>query len=140
MSDYIFTIDPFPLQTKEHNKLYPFFDALKEGRLVNSECPKCNEMFWPPRSVCPNCMEDNLEWKELSHEGTIVAFSVQESGVPLGFKAPLIFAVVEIENRVRLFTHLLDSNLQDVKLGTKVKLVVENVANDRVLPAFTVII
>lgn len=139
MSNYVFTIDPFPLQTKEQNKLYPFFDALKEGRLINSECPNCKEMFWPPRSICPNCLDDKLEWKELSTEGTVAAFSVQESGVPLGFKAPLIFAVVEIENRVRLFTHLVDSEVKDVEIGIKVKLAVEKVDGDRVLPAFTVI-
>lgn len=139
MSEYVFTIDPLPLQTKEWNKLHPFFDALKEGRLVNSECPKCKEMFWPPRSICPNCLEDKLEWKELSKEGIVVAFSVQESGVPLGFKAPLIFAVVEIDNRVRLFTHLLETEVKDVNIGAKVKLVVEEVAGERVLPAFKVI-
>lgn len=139
MSDYIYVIDPFPLQTKEQNKLYPFFDALKEGKLVNSECPNCKEMFWPPRSVCPNCMDDKLEWKELAREGTVAAFSVQESGVPLGFKAPLIFAVVEIENRLRLFTHLVDSKVEDVDIGTKVKLSVEKLADERVLPAFTVV-
>lgn len=138
MSGYVYVTDPYPLESKEFNKLYPFYDALKEGRFINSWCPNCKEMFWPPRTICPKCMEDKLEWKELSHEGSVVAFSVQESGVPKGFVAPLIFAVVEIENRLRLFTRLVDSKVEGVEIGTKVKLAVEKLADGRVLPAFTV--
>lgn len=137
MSDYVFTIDPFPLQDEKYTQLHPFFAALKEGRLINTHCPECGKAFWPPRIICPDCMVDNLEWKDMPSEGTVVAFSVQESGVPLGFKAPLIFAVVELGNSTRLFTHLLDTKVEDVDIGVKVKLQVETVAGDRVLPAFT---
>ena len=136
MSDYVFTIDAIPLQSKEQTKLYPFFDALKEGKLVNSECPNCKEMFWPPRSICPNCLSDQLEWKELPQEGKLVAFSMQENGVPLGFKAPLFFAMVEIDGRMRMFTRLVDAKVEDVEIGAKVKLVVEKVDENRVMPVF----
>lgn len=139
MSAYVYVTDPYPLESKEFNKLYPFYDALKEGRFVNSECPDCKEMFWPPRTICPNCLNDKLEWKDLHREGTVVAFSVQESGVPKGFSAPLIFAVIKIDNKLHLFTRIVDSKVEDIDIGTKVTLVVEKVTDDRVLPVFKVV-
>jgi len=56
--------------------------------------------------------------------------------VPLGFKAPLFFAMVEIDGRMRMFTRLVDADVEDVEIGARVNLVVEKVDEDRVLPVF----
>lgn len=140
--NYIYTIDPYPLQSADFNRVHPFFDALKEGRFVNSRCQDCGQMFWPPRFICPNCMSDNMQWEDLPKEGTVVAFSVQESGVPLGFKPPLIFAIIELDNGLRLFSRIAGADPKDVEIGKRVQFQVEPIPNDpfeRVLFSFRLV-
>jgi hypothetical protein len=135
---YYYTLDPFPQETEYQNRIYKFYDFLKEGRLTSTKCKDCGFVPWPPRVVCPKCMSDNLEWIELPEEGEIYAFTVQESGVPMGFKAPLIFAMIKI-GEVRFLSRIVDANPEEVKVGGRVKLKVLEVPNDRVLPAFALV-
>jgi len=136
---YIYTIDPYPQESKEHNKLYLFYDYLKEGRLTTTQCKKCGHLPWPPRTVCPECMSDELEWVDLPTEGTVTNFSVQLAGVPLGFNPPLVFAIVDLGKGVKFLSRLVDAKPEEVKIGSKVKLEVEKVPGDRVLPAFRLV-
>ena len=135
---YYYVLDPFPQETEYQNRIYKFYDFLKEGKLTATKCKDCGYTPWPPRVVCPKCMSDNLEWVDLPEKGEIYAFTVQESGVPMGFEAPLIFAMVKIGD-VRFLSRIVDAKPEDVKVGGKVKLKVLNVPNDRVIPAFTVV-
>lgn len=135
---YVYTLDPFPQQGREQTKLYKFYDNLREGRLTTTQCKACGNVPWPPRTICPICVSDDLEWVDLPTEGTVYAFTVQWSGIPLGYKAPMIFAMVEFGD-VRLLAGVVDSDPEKMKTGSTVKLVVKDVPNGRVLPFFTLV-
>lgn len=135
---YIYTIDPFPQQTREHNKLYPFFEHLRQNRLTSTRCEDCGKVSWPPRTICPECISDRLAWVDLPTEGTVYAFTVQRSGIPLGYKAPMIFALVDF-GAVRILAAVVDSDPERIKVGSRVRLVVKEIPNKRVLPFFTLV-
>jgi uncharacterized OB-fold protein len=139
---YVRAVDPLPLESAEHNKLHAFYANLAEGRLVTTRCTGCGRIDWPPRAFCPACTSDAFEWEELSREGRIHGFSVQETGVPAGFPRPLVFAIVEVSG-LRVFAPL--TSVGDpgrLATGARVRLAPIRVADDpagqpRYLPAFT---
>lgn len=142
MTDTYWTVlDPIPQQYEDQNRLAPFYENLREDRFVTTCCRACGAVHWPPRSVCPECMSDDLSWEDMPARGTIYRYTVQVAGVPAGFQPPLVYALVDFDNGIRLFTAIVDCAPEDVAAGSEVEVVVQEVAPDqdgrrRVLPYF----
>ena len=138
---YFRAVDPYPLESADHNKLAEFYRRLGEGRLSTTRCAGCGRAAWPPRGFCPECASDQFEWIDLPAEGTIHAFTVQEAGLPSGFTGPRVFAIVKVESH-RIFSILVDADPPSVSVGQRVRLRPLRVEDDpkgapRWLPAFT---
>jgi uncharacterized OB-fold protein len=139
---YMRAIDPFPLESAEHTKLHEFYARLAEGRLVTTRCSACGSTAWPPRGFCGACASDAFTWIELSREGTIHAFTVQDTGLPAGFDGPRVFAIVKVDG-LRIFAIVTGvSEPSAVKIGQRVRFAPLRVSDDpkgnaRYLPAFT---
>jgi uncharacterized OB-fold protein len=138
---YFRAVDPFPLEAADFTKLHEFYARLGEGRLVTTRCACCESTAWPPRGFCPECAGDELGWVELPAEGTVHAFTVQDTGLPAGFTGPRVFAVVTLGGH-RIFSILLDVDPARVAIGQRVRLTPLAIApdpkgNPRWLPAFT---
>jgi uncharacterized OB-fold protein len=132
--------DPFPLESAEQTKLHEFYTRLAAGRLATTRCTGCGRTAWPPRGFCPECASDGFEWVDLPSEGTIHAFTSQESGLPAGFEGPRVFAIVKVGGH-RIFSIVRGGG--DVSIGQCVRLEPMRVTDDskgaaRWLPAFTV--
>lgn len=137
---YIATTDPYPHQTEAFTKLYSFYDRLKEGRLVTTRCRDCGNTTWPPKSMCPACASGSLEWNDLPQEGTIVAYTIAERGIPAGFPVPTVFVLVQM-GPVRILSRLVDADPALVTAGMAVKPDAVRVPGtpfhgERVLPVF----
>ncbi|MDY6862754.1 MAG: Zn-ribbon domain-containing OB-fold protein [Thermodesulfobacteriota bacterium] len=134
---YIYTVDPFPQETEDQNRLYKFFDYLKEGKFTTTKCKDCGYLPWPPRIICPECLSENLEFVDMPKTGKVFTFTVQYGGVPMGFTPPTIFAGVEFDNGMRLVVAVIDTKPEEIKIGVEVELKTMQVSRDRVLPTFT---
>jgi len=99
---YFRAIDPFPLESAEHNRLHEFYARLGAGTLSTTRCGGCGRTAWPPRVYCPECGSDAFTWTELSGEGVVHGFTVQETGLPVGFLVAADPARLRIGQRVRL--------------------------------------
>jgi uncharacterized OB-fold protein len=137
---YFRATDPFPLESADHNKLHEFYTRLASGRLATTKCASCGATAWPPRGFCGGCASDRFEWVDLPEDGVVHAFTVQETGLPAGFDAPRVFAIVKVGGH-RLFTILRDADPASVKVGLRVRLAPLRVADEpkgapRWLPAF----
>ena len=133
---YWYILDPYPQETEEHNQLYKFFDYLREGKLTSTKCKDCGALLWPPRTICRECTSDNLEWVEYPQTAKIYAFTVQTGGIPPGYKAPLIYALIDFANGKRMFALITGAKPEEVKIGSEVELEVLKIPNDRVMPGF----
>lgn len=75
-----------------------YFNYLKEGKLMGSQCPKCHHIDLPARRLCSQCQSE-AQWKELSGKGKLHAFTAISVGTPImGQKGydrshPYIFAI-----------------------------------------------
>ena len=139
---YARAVDPLPLESAEHNKLHAFYTHLAEGRLTTTRCRSCARTDWPPRGFCPACTSDEFDWVDLPAEGEVRGFSVQETGVPVGFQKPLVFAMIDVQ-KLRVFAPLVGvPDPGALRVGARVRLAPRRVGDDpdgrpRYLPAFT---
>ena len=138
---YFRAVDPFPLESPEQTRLAAFYAGLADGRLTTTRCTGCDRTAWPPRLFCPECGADGVEWVDLPREGTVHGFTVQETGLPAGFPAPRVVAIVTVGGH-RIFTVLLDADPARVAVGQPVRFVPlaidpDSKGNPRWLPAFT---
>ena len=126
---YFRAVDPFPLESAEQNKLHEFYEHLAAGRFVTTACRRCLRTAWPPRGFCAECASDEFDWADLPHEGTVHGFSVQETGVPPGLEAPLVFAIVKV-GELRIFAPILGAGATAVTVGAPVRFRPMRVADD----------
>jgi uncharacterized protein len=140
VTTYFRATDPFPLESADHTKLHEFYARLAQGKLATTRCSSCGTTAWPPRGFCGECASDAFTWVELPSEGTIHAFTVQDTGLPAGFEGPRVFAIVKVDG-LRVFTVVTGADPGTLKIGQRVRLAPLRVSDDpkgqpRWLPAF----
>ncbi|HUJ67915.1 MAG TPA: Zn-ribbon domain-containing OB-fold protein [Syntrophorhabdales bacterium] len=123
---YPATMDMWPIEAKEFNRSWPFYENLKQGRFTTTKCKDCGNVSYPPRVICPACYSENLEFIDLPKTGKVVVFSEEVKGVPLGFESPLIHAVVDlgVDPVRRLLTRIVNCQAGQLKRGDEVQLAV----------------
>lgn len=121
---YAVTMDMYPLQSPDFNRIHPFYSNLREGRLTTTRCTECGKQSFPPRVVCPQCMSEKLEWVDLPATGRVLVVTEEEVGVPVGFETPLIHAMIDLGGQLTLFARVIGCKMGDLKEGDEVKLAV----------------
>jgi uncharacterized OB-fold protein len=124
---YSATMDMWPIEAKEFNRLYPFYENLKEGRFTTTQCGKCEAVAFPPRLICPECLEEEMVWIDLPRQGKVLVFTEQLKGVPVGFESPLIHAWVDLGPQSpvkRILTRIINCPAGKLQEGDEVRLVV----------------
>ena len=110
----------------------PFFDAAREGRLLVGRCKDTNKHFWYPRGCSPFTLSNNVELVPAKGTGTVYTYTVMRT------KEPYCVAYVELEEGVRVFTNIVDCDLDTVRIGQKVKVVFKpTTAEGPPVPMFT---
>jgi uncharacterized OB-fold protein len=124
------TLDLWPIEAKQFNRIHVFYDNLREGKLTTTKCQECGHTAYPPRVICPECYSENLEWIELPRKGKVMTFVEKWGGVPICFEPPLIDAWIDMgeESPVkRLLSRVINCEPGDLKEGDEVQLVVFDV-------------
>lgn len=130
----------------EYNKPLPhiteiskkFWQATKKHKLLIQRCPDCGKNVFYPKRYCPNCLSDRLEWIETKGRGKVYSFSVCLSNAAPGFEndVPYTVAVVDLEEGVRVLTHIIDCKQEDLKCDMEVEVVFDDVTEEITLPKF----
>ncbi len=109
----------------------PFWDAAKQKKLVIQYDPDSRCYQWWPRLVSVKTGKMNLEWKEVSGNGTLYSYTVTH--VPaLGFedKVPYLVGLVELDEGVRIISNLSGITEDNVKLGMPLRVTWEKLTDD----------
>jgi uncharacterized protein len=136
-----FLLDFFPLETPDQTRLSAFFDHLKEGRLTTTRCRRDAMLLWPPRTTCPKCHTDELDWVDLPADGRIYAFSAVLGGAPLGMEDEVPFAVglVDLDGAsLRLFGRIDGKPWPELRVGDRVRVEPYDVGDGRFFYRFRV--
>jgi len=121
------TLDIWPLECKEFNRTYLFYEHLKAGRFTTTRCIKCGHVAYPPRIICPKCYSEELEWIDLPTRGTVITFVEKVAGVPICFTPPVIDAWIDLgkDSPVRhVLSRVLNCVPGQLKEGDELQLIV----------------
>ncbi len=124
---YPVSMDLWPVEAKEFNRVWPFYENLKQGRFTTTKCRDCGYIAYPPRVICPKCYSEELEYIDLPKQGKVIVFTEQLRGVPLGFEAPLTHAWLDLGAKSpvkRLLSRIINSPAGKLKEGDQVRFVV----------------
>jgi uncharacterized OB-fold protein len=130
---------PLPQPTAE---TAPYWAAAKSGRLVIQRCPACARYQFYPRPFCTACLCDELEWVDASGRGQIYTYTICRipANPAMAEKVPYAMAVVDLAEGVRMLTQIVDSDLDQVRIGAPVQAVFEPISDDITLPQFKLLV
>ena len=107
----------------------PFWDAAKRHELVLPRCLRCNQYFWYPREICPDCLQTEWEWAPASGRGRLYSFTVVRQPLLPQFAddVPYAYALVQLDEGPRMVTNIVDCEIPD---GLEVDMLVEATYDD----------
>lgn len=116
----------------------PYWAALKDNRLILKNCLSCGLSHFYPRSICPHCHSDNLDWIESPGVGEIYSFTIarRPAGPHFTEKVPYCIAIVQLNEGPRLMTHLITKYPDDIRIGLNVKVHFDRMYTDFTMPVF----
>lgn len=103
-------------------------------RLVGHKCGNCNNVYFPPRDVCPTCHRESIgkmQPLDLSGKGEIVSFTVvHDSPPPFKRQRPYVMAIIKLEDGPSLTAQVVDCDPSEVEIGKRVRSVFRKIAED----------
>ncbi len=113
---------PLPLPTPVSQ---PFWDALREHRILIQYSPSAGRYVFYPRTLAPGTLADDLQWREIDGAGKLYTYTVarRPTGPPWAAHVPQLLAVVEWdlgERAPRVSTELVDVEPGDIRIGMRV--------------------
>ena len=86
----------------------PYWDGLREDKLMLPRCRECRRAFFYPRVLCPFCHAADIEWFQATGRGRLYSFEIAYQAFNKAFKVkpPYVLAMVELEEGPRLMSNL----------------------------------
>ncbi|WP_157788899.1 Zn-ribbon domain-containing OB-fold protein [Rhodococcus rhodochrous] len=102
----------------------PYWDGLKDGRLVLCRCDNCGLLTQRLPMLCVSCRTEAFSWAEVSGRGSIYSFTIMRRSWVSGFGGfPYVVVAVAIEEQpsLVLITNLVgDFVIDDLEIGMPV--------------------
>jgi len=116
-----------------HRSSVPLFWRLKESkyRLIGTKCGTCNQLYFPPRQLCPKCRRDGrIEPFRFSGKGEIASYTIIRTP-PSGFEelAPYVVAIVRLKEGPQVAGQI-TGDMDRVSIGKPVRSVFRRMYED----------
>jgi uncharacterized OB-fold protein len=126
-------VRPAPVLTDDNHE---FWEAARDGRLVAQSCSSCGRLRHPPRPMCPHCHSLDHQLVELSGRGVVYSYALLHHPQNPLFDYPVVAALVDLDEGVRLVTNLVDIASGDVRIGLPVAVDFTPTADGMAVPVF----
>lgn len=89
---------------------------------MGTHCNRCNEYFFPPRNLCPNCRRGaHLEEYTFKGTGTIVTYTtIYNATDEFERLTPYNLAIIQLDEGPRITGQIVSCSM-DVKIGMRVQ-------------------
>ena len=118
----------------------PYWDGLKQGKLMLPKCGDCGHTFFYPRVVCPRCHSRAITWIQATGKGRLHSFGIAHQSFNRAFKVkpPFVLAMIELEEGPHMVSNLVNvaPDPQHVKCDMPVEVVFEKLTDDVTIPLF----
>jgi uncharacterized OB-fold protein len=102
--------------------------------LIGKKCGICNQIFFPPRGICPTCRRKSagkMEDYKLSGKGTVTSFTIIRVPPPeFEGKSPYAIALIKMEEGSHLTGEIVDCNLDEIHIGMDVETCFRRIQED----------
>ncbi|MGI6452382.1 MAG: Zn-ribbon domain-containing OB-fold protein [Syntrophomonadaceae bacterium] len=113
-----------------------YWQKTEENTLWLQYCPECLRYIFYPRHLCPFCFSSALKWQPATGKGKLYSYTVVEvPGAGFDQKVPYIYAIVELDEGVRMAANLYNCSITQVEVNMPVKIGWER-REDRNYPVF----
>jgi uncharacterized protein len=110
-----------------------FFEGTAGGELRIQRCRSCGALRHPPGPACPQCHAMDRGWVAAAGTGRLYSFTEHHAPQIPGKKLPLLLAVVELDEGVRMIGELRGVAREDVEIGMPVQVGYHRIDDDLTL-------
>ncbi len=111
-------------KTEESGAEAHYLAALGEGRFLIQRCGGCGKHVFFPRSICPYCWSDRLDWVEPKGTGTVYSTTTVRRKADAGGDYDV--SLIELDEGVRMMSRVEGMPPTEVKIGMRVRAKVVN--------------
>jgi uncharacterized protein len=113
-----------------------FWDGLSAGELRIQHCGACGALRHPPGPMCPRCGSAEPGYVRAAGTGTVFSYVVHHHPPVPGKQLPLVIALVELDEGVRLLAEMPGVAADQVRIGMPVQIEYVRVDDELTLPAW----
>jgi len=115
-----------------------FYGFCRAGELRFQRCTACGAWRHVPREMCAACGAWEFEWARSSGRGEVFSWTVVDRALHPAFvdDTPFAAVVVELEEGVRLLSHVTDVAPDALTIGMAVEVWFDAVTDQVTLPRF----
>ena len=92
-------------------------------QILGKKCEGCENVFVPPRKMCPRCFQDTGSWIEVGPKGTLVTYTIvryKNTLQPLNL--PFGYGIIQLDGASTGLVHLLgEVDPETVRAGMRVE-------------------
>ena len=118
----------------------PYWQGLREQKLMLPRCRACGRAHFYPRVICPHCHGADLEWIQASGRGRLYSFEIGHQAFNKAFKVkpPFVLAMIELEEGPRMMSNLIgiEPDPKKIRCDMPVEVVFEKLTEEITLPLF----
>lgn len=126
---------PLPVPNEDTR---PFWEACRRHELLLQRCNACGRVQFYPRAMCSACLSRDMSWQKATGLGTVYSYTVVHRPPSPAFAAdvPYVVALIDLEEGVRMMSHVVDCRPEDVTVGQRVQVAFRDETTDITLPVF----
>jgi uncharacterized OB-fold protein len=114
-----------------------FWEGTQAGELRIQRCNACGLLRHPPGPMCPGCGAADRGYVVSPGVGSVYSYVVHNAPPLPGKTLPLVLAVVELDEGVRMIGELRDVNPSDVAIGQRVRVAFDRIDDELTLPVWS---
>jgi uncharacterized OB-fold protein len=126
--------EAFVLRPMENRDTEFFWDGTAAGELRIQTCNACGALRFPPGPACSECGVLDRGHVVASGRGTVFSYVVHRHPPVPGRELPILIALVDLEEGVRMVGELVGTEPGDVEIGMPVTVDYRRVDDDLTLP------
>jgi uncharacterized OB-fold protein len=126
---------PIPVPSDESK---PYWQGLRERRLMIPQCEDCRRFWFPPSLLCQHCSSPNWSWREASGRGRVYSYVVYHRVYHPGFadEVPYAVAVVALDEGPRMISNVVGVAPDQIVCDMPVEITYIDITEDRTIPKF----
>ena len=113
----------------------PFWDALRSGELLIQRCKSTGKYQWYPRAHSIHDVNGEVEWVRSRGTGFIYSYSIPRQ-TRVNRDVPYVYAIVELDEGVRMTANIINTPIERICVGLRVKAAFEKIKDDLTILQF----